>query len=106
MTKRRRTRTLRRAQTREAEKLLRDRERLALLEAGGTAERPCELESASLVEPRAKSLACLRCDSGTHIETHTAEQCAGRLVRVVCLRCPRCGYRRTVYFHVRPLQAN
>ena len=106
MSKRRRTRTLRRAHTREAEKLLRDREKLALLEAGGTAEHPCELESASLVEPRAKSLSCLRCDSGTQIEAHTAEQQAGRLVRVVHLRCSRCGYRRTVFFHVRPVQAN
>ena len=57
-----RPRTERRERERALDKLARDREKLARLELGGSAERPIELESASQVEPHARSLRCTRCE--------------------------------------------
>ena len=57
---------------RDADKLTRDRERLADLEPGGDRARPIEVESASQVEPHALALTCLRCDGPNRLDEHAA----------------------------------
>lgn len=90
----------RRAAERDAEKLARDREKLARLEAGGTPERPLDVDSASIVEPHALSMRCLRCDGANRLVEHTAETVGGARLRAVRLSCGRCGTPRTVWFRI------
>lgn len=93
-------RNLRREAARGAEKLARDRERLARLEEGGSTERPIEVESASQIEPHALSLACLRCQGSNRLEEHAAATIDGERLRLVCLACARCGTRRELWFRI------
>jgi DNA-directed RNA polymerase subunit RPC12/RpoP len=88
----------RRVAERTADKLTRDRERLAYLEPGGDSARPIEVESASQIEPHALALTCLRCGGPNRLEEHAAV--AGQ--RVARLACPQCGARREVWFRIAP----
>jgi hypothetical protein len=90
----------RRLQQRAAEKLTRDRERLAYLEPGGDRARPIEVESASQVEPHALALTCLGCSGPNRLEEHAAVAFEGDRLRVARLLCPRCGARREVWFRI------
>lgn len=92
----------RRSRQRAADKLARDRERLAYLEPGGDRSRPIEVESASQVEPHALGLACLRCDSSVRLEEHAAVVIDCDRLRLARLACPRCGARREVWFRLAP----
>ena len=94
--------TLTRAHNTLANKLAADREKLARLEPGGSPARPWTVESASLVEPRATGLPCLRCDSPVRAASHDAEDFDGTPLRVVGTECKRCGARRTLYFAIQP----
>jgi hypothetical protein len=78
------------------------RERLARLAPGGTAALPLDVESASQIEVRAKSMPCLVCQGPHRIEEHTAERIDGRYVRVVRGHCHHCGSRRVLFFRVVP----
>ena len=99
-------RTLRRANARAAAKVAQDRERLARLEPGGDPARPLDVESASQVEPHALALACLRCAGSMRLEEHAVETVDDQRLRVVRLRCPRCGSRRGVWFRIAPERPN
>jgi hypothetical protein len=87
----------RRAGERAAKKLVRAKEELALLEAGGGPERPIEVDSSSVIEVRARSMRCPLCEGGFQVEDHTAE--GGRL-RAVHVRCARCGVARRIWFRI------
>ncbi|HEX8795089.1 MAG TPA: hypothetical protein VF765_29280 [Polyangiaceae bacterium] len=101
MSKRKPTaRNLRREATRTAQKLARDRERLARLEPGGTPERPIEVESASQIEPHAMATTCLRCDGPNRVAEHAAATVDGERLRCVHLVCSRCGARRELWFRI------
>lgn len=101
MSKRKPTaRNLRREAGRAAQKLARDRERLARLEPGGSAERPVEVESASQIEPHAMATSCLRCDGANRLVEHAAATVDGERLRLVRLACARCGARRDVWFRI------
>ncbi len=92
-----RARTERREAEREAAKLARARMRLAELEEGGAPERPIEVASASVIEVHASSLPCASCGAlGVRVEEHEAE----RGQRVVRVKCPRCGTRRSIWFRI------
>ena len=94
-------RTERRANERALASLVARREKLASLEHGGAPERPLEVMSASLVEPRALAFGCLRCDAiAGALDEHRAETIAGHALRVVVVRCRLCGMRRTLFFRV------
>jgi hypothetical protein len=95
-----RARNLRRAAERATDKLARQRERLLDLEPGGSAERPIDVESASVVEPRAESIHCPRCDTPLRVEAHLAPSTPGMRVREVRATCPRCGHSRTIWFRL------
>ncbi len=91
---------------RDTRKQVRERVRLASLEPGGSAGRPIDLSSASLVEVTAKSLPCVACGSHVLIQDHEAEMTADGPRRVVTVKCFQCGTPRTMYFYVAAQLAN
>ena len=95
-----RARTARRAAARASDKLARQRERLFELEPGGSAERPIDVESSSVVEPRAAALECPRCQVGFRVEAHRAPSSPGMRLREAEVSCPRCGQRRSIWFRL------
>jgi hypothetical protein len=101
-----RLRTLQRTLSRLQEKLAGTSEKLGALEDGGSPEHPLVVESASLVEPRAEALPCLRCESPMRVREHAAEHIAGEPLRIVTLNCRACGAERTVYFRIQPRLLN
>lgn len=99
----RRKRTEKRTRERAVSQLIKDRERLFQLEAGGTSERPLEVESASVVESRAESLRCPRCDGRLRAAGHSAVTVNDVRLRQVHMRCQDCGSERDVWLRVRGL---
>jgi hypothetical protein len=95
-----RARTELRERARQNEKLFVARSKLALLEPGGSPERPLAVSSASVVESRAESEPCLRCDGRVRCDEHTTLATDRGLLRVVHLRCPACGATRTMYLQI------
>lgn len=101
----RRPRAERREQERAAQKLGRDREKLARLEPGGAPERPAVVESASQIEPQALALPCFFCAGavGTlRLDDHAAVTHDGDRLRIVRMHCTRCGTRREAWFRISP----
>ncbi|MBI3200471.1 MAG: hypothetical protein HYZ29_02940 [Myxococcales bacterium] len=95
-----RPRTVKRERERASQKLGDAREKLARLEAGGAPERPLDVESASVVEPRVRAEPCLRCGSSVRVDDHRAETVGGRRLRVVVAKCSQCGAGRRWYFRL------
>lgn len=102
MAKKKSARAERRERERALDKIHRQREKLAALEPGGSPERPLEVESASLVEPRSAAEPCLRCGGEMKNAEHRAESIDQRRLRVAVARCARCGHGRTFYFRLVP----
>ena len=95
-----RARTLRRESARKEEGLARDRERLFLSEAGGSPEKPISVDSAAVVEIRARGVRCPQCGSEHTVAEHAAVSAdAGRL-REARLQCKQCGSRRSMWFRL------
>lgn len=106
-----RNRTVRREVERAGVKLAQARLELAMLEPGGSAERPIEVSSASVVEPHATSLECPACGGPSRLEEHSAVTLpdkAGvpRSLRVAQVRCSRCSVVRRIYFRIAIALAN
>ncbi len=99
-----RPRTLARAALRDVQKLAEARVKLAALEVGGSPERPLEVASASLVEPRALQHTCLACEGPLELVDHRVRHEASGLVREVVAQCKRCTKRRTLWLRVAPPQ--
>lgn len=97
MGKKRPERTARRARERAARDLVRDREKLAALSPGGSRERPIEIDSASVVESRIRSLACVQCEGDYRILDHRAPASG---IREVDVRCAQCETPRTLWFRL------
>jgi len=92
-------------------KLAEARLKLASLEAGGSPERPIDLTSASVVEPHATGLGCAVCGGSTRVEDHSAVSVTdasgtARSLRVVRVRCTRCGVERDIYMRLTPRLSN
>ncbi len=100
MAQRKSPRAERRARERAADKLWRARQKVAALESGGTAERPIEIESASVVETRAQAEPCLRCGGAVRSVEHRAEIVDGRRLRIARVRCMHCGNERSFFFRL------
>ncbi len=94
---RRPDRTARRKAERAARQTVRDRERLAKLVVGGSAERPIEVPASSVIAVRARATPCPQCEGTLHIEE---EQAPSALVRRVVVRCQRCGVGRDLWFRI------
>jgi hypothetical protein len=90
----------RRALVRVADKVARQRERLARLADGGAPDRPIDVISASVVETQAAGQACLRCDASCRVADHAAVTVGERRLRVVRLECSHCGTVRALYFRI------
>lgn len=103
MARKRPERTARRAQERAARQLVRDKEKLAALEAGGSAARPIVVTSAAVVEVRVNGLACPQCGGTYRIADHRS---AGAGKREVDVKCQRCGVARTLWFRIDERQPN
>ena len=85
----------------EARKAIALREVAWRNQAGASPDSPIELESASVVEPRAESSHCPVCDHPMRVAQHMAETRAGKRLRVVSLRCDLCGDERELFFRLR-----
>ena len=96
MGKKRPERTARREQERAARQLVRDKEKLAALVAGGSAARPLEVPSSSVIEGRVRALPCPQCEGQLDVIDHRAEQG----LRAVDAKCRICGTPRTLYFRI------
>jgi hypothetical protein len=95
-----RKRTERREAERAASKLAEQREKLFLVSDGGAEERPIEVVSASLVEPKALAVSCPACDGALKLVSHDAVARGPLTLRAARMQCARCGVRRTIWFHV------
>lgn len=97
MAKRPRPRTQRRAHERARKKLVSAREELAALSEGGTPQRPIEVPSFAVLEPRARAVPCPLCDGELSIVEQRAQ---GAGLRAVDVWCQRCNTPRTLWFGV------
>lgn len=97
------TRRERRERERAHAKVARDRDRLAKLLPGGSADLPIEIQSASVVEVQARSTPCPLCGGELRLEEHVARPHAGDMLRVARVRCFQCGVARELFFRIRPL---
>ncbi len=91
-----RDRTARRVAERDARRLVRDRERLAGLARGGSADRPLEVETSAVIEGRARAMPCAQCEGEYTVDDHQAEQG----LRAVKVTCRRCHVARTLWFRI------
>lgn len=97
MAKKRPERTERRARERAARHLVRDREKLAALEIGGTQAHPITVVSSAVIEIRVHGMHCPQCQGAYAIVDHRS---AGAGVRPVDVRCNVCGTARTLWFRI------
>jgi hypothetical protein len=90
----------RRALARQHDKLARDLDRLARLEAGGAPDRPLEIVSPALVEVHVRGTPCPLCAGELRLEEHLAETVGLTRLRVAKVACAMCGAKRAIYFKV------
>ena len=97
MGKKRPERTARREKERKARELVRDLEKLAAMSPGGSRERPMEVDSVAVIEPRVNSLACPLCEGMYRLLDHRSVASG---IREVDVRCATCGTPRTLWFRL------
>jgi hypothetical protein len=95
-------RGLRRREARDAEALARDLEALERTAAGGTPQRPLDVESAAQVDVVATQRPCPRCRVARRLDQHVARTVDGESLRVALISCPRCAARTELWFRLRP----
>lgn len=95
-----RKRTERRAAERAAAKLAEQREKLFFASDGGSIDHPLVVESASLVEPRALSQQCPRCEGALRLISHDAVTHKGASLRAARVRCSQCASPWTMWFRI------
>jgi hypothetical protein len=83
-----------------SEKLVHAKNKLLDLEPGGSERRPIEVMTPAVIEPRAKSVRCPRCDEPFEVESHEAHAGEVGRLREVKLRCRSCALGRSLWFHV------
>jgi hypothetical protein len=96
--KKRPERAARRMEERALRKVVRDREKLAGLEKGGSPEHPIEVESVAVIEVRAHAMPCHQCESEVRVGEQTVDFERG--LRVLELGCTRCAAKRTLWFRI------
>ncbi len=103
MGRKRPERTERRERERDARQLVRDREKLASLVAGGAADHPIEVSSAAVIEARVGALPCPQCAGAYRVREHRSEGPGLRALDVVCRLC---GVGRTQWFRIVVVEPN
>jgi hypothetical protein len=101
--KKKRPRSERRMEERGARKLVRDREKLAALEVGGSRERPMDVTSSSVIPVRTRAQPCHQCGGSLQLDEERAESSE---LRAVDTSCQRCGAKRTWWFRITSPLAN
>ena len=74
--------------------------KLLALEPGGSPEHPLDVATAAVIEPKAKSTRCPRCDEPLEVEAHEAHTGERGRLREVALACRFCGERRALWFRI------
>lgn len=95
-----RPRTVERRAVRASEKLVQARSKLLDLEPGGSSKHPIDIATPAVVETRARSLECPRCDEPFELVAHEAHADGGVRLREAKLRCRSCGLTRSLWFRV------
>jgi hypothetical protein len=101
-----RPRTEARVAERARDKTAQAAQKLWFLDAGGAPDRPIEVTTAAVIEARAASARCPLCFGELRVADHealTVAQAGGvteKPLRVVTLRCFRCGATQRLYFHI------
>jgi hypothetical protein len=99
MGRKRPDRTAKRADDRALRQLVRDREKLAALSPGGSADHPIGVPSAAVIEIRARGMPCVQCEGAYRIKDHRT---GGSGLRCVDVACEQCGVVRTLWFRIAP----
>ena len=81
----------------KARALVRDREKLAAMSPGGSRDKPIEVDSAAVVEPRVRALACPQCNGEYKLVEHRSVESG---IRAVDVRCIVCSVKRTLWFRL------
>jgi hypothetical protein len=97
-----RTRTIKRQARAANDRAVQAKRKLYDLEPGGSPERPIEVPTPALVEPKSKSLACPRCGELFAVDEHAAHADRNGRLREAKLFCHLCGERRSLWFRVVP----
>lgn len=111
MGKKRPERTARRVRERAARGLVRDRERLAALVPGGSAERPIAVDSPAVIDSRVGSMRCPQCEGAYVIDDHAApprvtdpagprSAAPAAALRRVDVTCRLCHVSRALWFRL------
>jgi hypothetical protein len=82
------------------EALVRDLERLARIEPGGSPAKPIGIDTPVLVDIRAVAKPCPLCQGSLKLEEHSADEIDGTRLRVAGVVCTSCGVRRSIYFRL------
>jgi hypothetical protein len=101
MAKKTRARTERREHERAARSLVRDKQKLALLSPGGSAERAIEVPSPAVIPVRARGTPCPLCGGALRIDDESASvRDDGVQLRAAHVTCVRCGVARTLWYRL------
>jgi len=95
-----RRRTVARLARAASEKLVTARRKLLDLEPGGSETRPLDVATPAVIEPRARTVHCPRCDEPFDVAAHEAEVGGHGRLRRVTLECRHCGEGRALWFRV------
>ncbi len=76
------------------------RSRLLDLEPGGTPARALEVPTPAVIEPKARSLICPRCDEPFELDSHEARADEHGRLREARLKCRHCGLGRSLWFRI------
>jgi hypothetical protein len=101
-----RSRRKRREEERALRKLVRRTERLAGELPGGSAQRPIDVASASVVEGKARATPCIQCGGDLELRGDRATSSARGVLREIALVCRRCHVPRSLWFRITPPVAN
>ena len=73
---------------------------------GGSAQRPIDVASASVVEGKARATPCIQCGGDLELRGDRATSTARGVLREIALVCRRCHAPRTLWFRIAPPVAN
>ena len=103
MARKRPERTQRRRDERAARELVRDREKLAAMSPGGSAERPISVPSSAVIEIRVGAMPCPQCGGRYKLKEHGS---AGAGMRELSVVCQQCHVGRVLWFKIVPDEPN
>ncbi|HUH03247.1 MAG TPA: hypothetical protein VML75_14720 [Kofleriaceae bacterium] len=95
-----RARTARRLSDRAMRKLVRDREKLAELEAGGSPARPIDVPTSAVIEGRARSTHCVQCEGQLDVVELSATTWEGEPRRIAHVKCRQCHVARDLWYRI------